>query len=339
MKKNKRIISLLIASIFFILVGLIFYKQSVTLKVPEKVSYNEKSNIKYKVYLTDSKYYNKKYLDEGMQYISSIIDYIKLDFNYSVKYDKNVDYKVNNKIKSNIEIVDSDNNDKVIYKEEEILKEIKEEKTNDYINISNQIDIDYKKYNKLTNEFKSSYGISAKCKLVISYNIEINGKTSSITNINEIKTLKVEIPLSEQMIDIQKSNDINKSDVYEEITTKGDVNKTLIILSIIFILLGILTLILFVFILLQGRKKQSKYDKYINKLLRQYDSYITEVSDIADANAKTFIKVDSFKELLDVRNNIEKAILYIKDSNDLSRFIIINDKEVYEYRVIREEFM
>jgi len=51
---------------------------------------------------------------------------------------------------------------------------------------------------------------------------------------------------------------------------------------------------------------------------------------------KDVIKVGSFKELLDVRNNIEKAIIYTKVDENTSKFQLI-DEQIYEYLVTREE--
>ena len=102
---------------------------------------------------------------------------------------------------------------------------------------------------------------------------------------------------------------------------------------------AVVTLILVVALITEVRKrisKESKYERYIKKLLRDYDSYITEATSGSYEKGKPVIKVESFKELLDVRNNVEKTIVYVKVDNDTSKFVII-DNEVYEYVVKRGE--
>ena len=86
MKKNKTEILLCIAIVFFIIVGLYFYKQSKSIVTTAEIPYTKNGSVNYKVYLNDTSYYNKEYLDEGMQYISSIIDHIDLNYNYRADY-------------------------------------------------------------------------------------------------------------------------------------------------------------------------------------------------------------------------------------------------------------
>ena len=84
-------------------------------------------------------------------------------------------------------------------------------------------------------------------------------------------------------------------------------------------------------------KKISKYDKFINKTLRQYDSYITE-AEHETSTKENAIKVSSFRELLDVRNNVNKTIVYIRIDDNTSKFEIIDGNTLYYYVANREDF-
>ena len=86
MKKNKNEIILLTIIIVFSLLSLYFFAQSKNVKTTNDISYQENGGVDYKVYLNDNDYYKEEYLDEGMQYISSIIDYILVDYKYSIKF-------------------------------------------------------------------------------------------------------------------------------------------------------------------------------------------------------------------------------------------------------------
>ena len=331
MKKNKKEIVIILGIIVFAILTGYFYKESRTVRSTGEIGYEEKSNINYKVYLTDKKYYNKDYLDEGMQYISSIIDYIQIDYNYDVKFDQEDKYVVNKKVLADVKIVDSDKNDKLIYSKQDVLKD--ETIKSDSINVKDSIKVDYKKYNNLTNEFKTNYAISANCNLVVSYYVYYENE---LGDIKQNRLLNVTIPLSQQMINITKSDNINTRSTFVGKTTKSTMNNMMLTVSLI---LGVVTLILVIALItevLKRKSKESKYERYVKKLLRDYDSYITESKEGNYSTNKPIIKVDSFKELLDVRNNVEKAIIYIKESNDCSKFIII-DNEIYEYKVTREE--
>ena len=331
MKKNKKEIIILIAVIVFAVLTGYFYKESKTIKSTGEIGYQEQSKINYKVYLKDKKYYNRDYLDEGMQYISSIIDYIQVDYDYNVKFDQKDSYIINKKVLADVKIVDSDKSDKVIYTKQDVIKQ--ETVKSDEISVKDSIKIDYKKYNGLTNEFKTNYAISADCNLVVSYYIYYENKYGDI---KQNRLLNVTIPLSQQMVNITKSDDINARNTYLGTTNKATINSLMLTISLI---LGVITIILILALIsqvLRRRATESKYERFVRKILRDYDSYITESKEGNYSTNKPIIKVGSFKELLDVRNNVEKAIIYIKVDSNTSKFIIIDD-EIYEYRVTREE--
>ncbi|MBQ9024061.1 MAG: hypothetical protein IJ105_02430 [Bacilli bacterium] len=331
MKKNKKEIVIIIGIIVFAILTGYFYKESKTIKSTGEIRYTEKSNINYKVYLTDKKYYNRDYLDEGMQYISSIIDYIDINYNYNVKFEQENSYTINKKVLADVKIVDSDKNDKIIYSKQDVIKE--ETVTSDEINLQDNIKIDYKKYNGLTNEFKTNYAISADCNLVVSYYVYYENEYGDI---KQNRLLNVTIPLSQQMINITKSDNINSTNTYLGTTTKATINSLMLTISLI---LGVVTIILVLALIAQiirRKAKESKYERFIKKILRDYDSYITESKEQNYSTNKPIIKVGSFKELLDVRNNVEKAIIYIKENENVSKFLII-DNEIYEYTVTRQE--
>ncbi len=329
--KKKNEILLLLVTIIFVLLSTFFYKQSKKITTIDEFKYVEKGGVNYKVYLTDKKYYNSDYLEEGMQYISSIIDYIDLDFKYSISFDDKQYFNVKKKLNADVKIVDTDNNDKIIYEKKETIKE--EETKGEIIDILDNVKIDYKKYNSLANEFKSSYGISANCNLFLEYIIEYETKD---TGIKQNKIIKAVIPLSEQMINIKKDDDFYNESSYIGKTTKSFANVLMFILSIIFLFLSFIGLIIFIFSIVNRIKNESKYDRFISKILRENDSYISiSKEEYTDKDKKT-IKIDSFKELLDVRNNIEKPIIYTKIDDNTSKFVIV-DAEIYEYVVTRKE--
>lgn len=332
MKKNKNEIILLTIIIVFSLLSLYFFAQSKNVKTTNDISYQENGGVDYKVYLNDNDYYKEEYLDEGMQYISSIIDYILVDYKYSIKFAAKKSYNIKKNVKAKVKIFDSDNNSKVIFTKDEDVKS-ETVKNVDYIDLYDQIKIDYNKYNKITNDFKTKYGISADCKLYFTYDIEYE---STDGEIKQNKTLSMEVPLSKQMITIGKSSDLNNVSAYKVKTARSPFNKVMLLLFIVFSTLTGVGIVVLVIEIYNRIKNESKYDRYIAKLLREYDSYITNSKNIVFDDTKNVVKVESFKELIDVRNNLDKPIVYRKINENESVFVII-DNEVYEYKVTRKE--
>ena len=331
MKKDKISVALVVSIILFIIAAFFFWNQSQKIVIKNEIPYEEKSSTSYKVYLDKNDYYDKEYLEEGMQYISSIIDYIEINFNYNASYAGVQDYEAYKSVIANITVTDSDDNNKVIYAKKEKIKE--EKMSLDDIAIDDTLKIDYKKYNNLVNAMKTKYGISANCNLEIAYNIVYTSKNAEI---NEVKKLSVNIPLSKQMINIQKGESINNDGLYTIQDRNSIFNSIMIFFAILMILFTGCDIIILIMRITNKINRQSKYDRFLAKALKEYDSYITQTKDESFLPDKPVIKVNSFKELLDVRNNIDKTIIYTKLSEDASRFEII-DEVIYEYIVTRDD--
>ncbi|MBQ9181576.1 MAG: hypothetical protein IJ134_02980 [Bacilli bacterium] len=330
MEKSKSELAMVVLTVILGILSFYFFMQSKQ-QISTVVDFKENGGVKYKVYLNDKTYYNRDYLDEGMQYISSIVDYIDLNFNYKATYDIKDTFDINKKIVADIKIVDTENNDKVIYSENDILKQ--DANTSENIDVSDQIKIDYTKYNNLANKFKSDYGISANCNLVIDYDLMYESKENDIVG---SKKMTVEIPLSRQMINISKSSDISSNEPYSLRTSESPLNKVMFGISIMLAALGFVSLVILALKIKSRLSKESKYERYIKKLLRENDSYITESNNsFIDSNAPV-VSINSFKELLDVRNNLEKPIIYVKVNENESKFVIM-DTQNYEYKVTRKE--
>ena len=72
------------------------------------VTYKEDSDIDYKVYLKQNDFFEENYLDDNNRYIASLIDYINATFKYNILMeDKDVDFKYNYRIESNVEVIET----------------------------------------------------------------------------------------------------------------------------------------------------------------------------------------------------------------------------------------
>ncbi len=331
MKRDKIEISLIISIIAFIIAAFFFWNQSKQAVVKSEIPFNEYGNSSYKVYLDSNEYYDKEYLGEGMQYISTIIKHVELGFNYNATYSDIKGYELYKSVVANIVVTDSEDNNKVIYTKKE--KILEEKKLVDELQINDTLKIDYKKYNSLVNAMKTKYGISANCALDVDYNIVYTSKDGSITN---AKKLSVSIPLSKQMINITKGSAIAEDGLYTIVDTNSVFNTIMVICTILMVVFSGVDITVLIMRTNSRINKESKYDRFLKKALKEYDSYITQSKDESFLPDKPVIKVGSFKELLDVRNNIDKTIIYTKLSEDSCKFEII-DEVIYECVVTRQD--
>lgn len=274
--KKKNIVSVFLI-IILVFISVILANKSYKLKNYESISYKETIATNYKVYLGDNTYYNTPYLDEGMQYISNIIDYVDVTFSYITNFADTLSYNAKTRAEAVVTIVDPDDNNKVIYTSTEVLDNLKEDSnTGNTINEVKNYKINYAKYNKITNEFKTKYSISAKCNLRINYYIDYVGKYKGLNNISKNTVMYLDIPLSEQMINITKSAPAINIKSFNGLSSNTTTNIILYILSVICAVIAFIILIKMIFKEISARNKISNYDKFINKVLKQYDSYITE---------------------------------------------------------------
>lgn len=300
-----------------------------------KFEYDFKPEISYNVYLKDNEYYKEKYLKEDMQYITGLIDYIDLNLNYKIKTNKKADYQYKYSIKADVVITDRNNSNKVLYTNNEILKDEKTVEKNqvDNLILKENLKINYDQYDGLVNSFKGKYSISVSSNLKITMHIDTILKNNLIKDkIVDSEDLTVLIPLSEQTINILKEYNVKGK--------KGSLSNKIDVKVInIYYLLGAIVLLLISIKAIQSlvdfiksTSNNSLYVKRLNQLLKDYDKIIVSINKLPDISNSCIIEVESFEELLDAKKNLGKPILHIEiHKKQKSYFLIFSDNNVYRY--------
>lgn len=331
-----RIVFMILSIIILIILFRIFLNNAINFKKENKLTYNSNSNIDYKVYLKDNNYYDASYLESGRQYITDIIDYIDVDFNYdlNISDDSDVEYKYY--IMSNLLITERGSKEQILYDKKEILLEQQVIKKSDLkkINIFENIKIDYDKYNDLVTSFKSRYILSVDSRLLITLHVDVVGKNKNISDIiNDYQDIDINIPLSEQTIQIQTDYDDNGNDiVLTNYTEAKIINIIYFILSLISVISMVVLVMLFMEFLNKIMVKTTTYTKKIKKILKEYDQAIVILKKVPDVKDLNIIEVSSFEELLDARANLDKPILLIElNKNQKSWFIILDGNIMYRF--------
>ena len=76
------------------------------------------------------------------------------------------------------------------------------------------------------------------------------------------------------------------------------------------------------------KKKKSKYDKYISKLLKEYDRLIAESSTLLSLEEKEIITITKFSELLDIHDNLQLPIMYYVVKEHEECYFYINHENI-----------
>ena len=180
-----RAITYTILALVFLITSALLLTKTFSTKSPELVTYQEKSNIDYKVYLKKNEFYETNYLGKNMIYVASLIKRIDVDFNYVYNIDRQSNIAFDYNIMGKLVITDRDGKNTFFEKEYTLLQTVNENMNgqNDHA-IKKQISIDYDYYNNLANKFRANYGIDTNSNLIVTFNIREQGKEYNSNSYN-----------------------------------------------------------------------------------------------------------------------------------------------------------
>ena len=340
-KKEKFLLKLFLCAFFFglfVILGFKFITNALSTNSDEKLHFQEKGNVKYSVCLKDNDFFEDECLDSNMSYVASLIKNISLDFNYQFNgnYDNlasSIDYEIRAKL-----IIENKDTKTKYYEKDYVLVP----KTTDSVknsgtlyNLDKKVNIDYEYYNNIATNFKSQYGVDSQSYLEVYLNT-YNNVNPKYKDIPTNAKISVRIPLSQKAIEINFNTQEINIDIEKYIISKAviinDYQK--LIAGIISLFLSLLFLSFTIVIIKRYTKKISKYDKFINKILKEYDRLIVETATFPDEKKYNVLLINNFNELVDVRDNLRTPIMFynIKD-HKISIFYILNDNNLYLYIV------
>lgn len=334
---------MLIPTLIMLGLTVLVLKGSMYTKEESIIGYNEVGNIDYKVFLKENNYYKEQYLGKDMQYVASIIKDIVPTFTYEMHSEEKMEYTYNYKVSADLIISDPNDNNKVLYKRPSLLvKDTKEKVTGGSFRVDQDVSINYDEYNNYVNAFKKEYALSVNSKLVLTFNIDVTGKSPLLKeDFKKSSKLVIAIPMSEQTINIGiDTSDINNSGTLERNYMSQIKKPVALVLGIIVGLLSLALLYIVIYNFLTNRSKTDVYKATIKSILREYDRAIvsSKTADTIDESKYNVIEVPRIEELLDAHDSTGKPILYNEDTeNDISTFIIVSDEILYKYRVVKKD--
>lgn len=327
-------ISLLVMSVF--LIG-----SSLNIKTSTDVqllSYNETSNVDYKVYLKPNNYFTESFLPKGKQYITSIIDYIDINYAYNFSSSKLIDaeyeYKIVGTLEANYKIDSS--NTKQIWSTDYVLVEGKtfDVKDNSNILINENIKIKYEDFNKIIDSFKKDYMLSVASELNVVMYIKINGTYVPADKVFDISNdLKITIPMTQQTIEIKTDyKDINNDQIISIEQIKRVKNYYFLILGICSFVVAISVLTTLIIKVILDEKSQSVYIRELKKILHDYGDIIIEVKKAPKLSKEKSSEVKNFNELVNAQIELRTPIVFSEIiKNELGIFVILKDDYAYYY--------
>lgn len=306
------------------------------------VTYDEKSDIDYNVYLRENEFFENNYLGSNKQYIASLIDYIKADFEYNLAFDSdNVEYKYEYRIEANVNVYDKETNNVLYNKSEELLAQ-EEFTTNEReANISKSVNIDYNHFNDLINRFVTLYGLDdVESVLTIDMYINTIGSCEDFEENEENESvMSLSIPLTTQTVAIEISNDLIDTENNVMLCEPNKMNYILLVFAIITLIIDVVVIVYLIRYEIKTRTADTIYIKKLKKILNNYGSYIQEIGEDFNLKGYQLVKINTFEDMLEIRDTIKQPILMKQNNEKTSSYFVIpsNSKYLYIYRLKLED--
>ena len=337
--RRKKIIGFLITIVLLFVFAVVFLALFVKNNKVQYVRYNENSNIDYKVYLKKNDFFDDKYLVSDKQYISSLIDYIAANFKYDLSLDdKDVTYNYSYRVVANVSVQDKSTK-KTIYNYSDTLvysKSLSSDKKK--LTISEDVDIDYNKYNDLISKFVKAYDVGdAISTLTVSMYVNVLGSCEDFNEDSKNESvMTLTIPLTTKTMGIDLSNDLVNTEDNLMICKKPDAsNFILLVLSAILGTLGVIFIFALVIYTKKTRTAKSVYQKELKKILNNYSPYIQKVNGSFNLRGYQVLRINMFTDMLEIRDTLQQPILMIENEKKDGVFFIIpsNTKILYVYGI------
>lgn len=303
------------------------------------IEYTEGGNIDYNVFLKDNEFYEESYLGSNQSYVASLIDKIIADFSYSIDMDaEDVNYRYSYTIKSRLEIIDDSSKVPIFNPEYELVSEQnKLQNTSNRLLINEIVVINYDEYNNIANKFIDTYDLSnVTSNIVVTLEVDVLSDCNAFTGSSaDTYSSELRIPLTTKTVNIKMTSAIPNAESKLLACTRGagsEVFKTTAIVLGVVDVLAILILVAFIYL---TRTEDITYAAKVKKLISQYKSYIQKINNLFETTGYQIIQVDTFDEMLEIRDTIQAPILMYENSEKTcTKFIIPTDsKLLYQFTI------
>lgn len=325
---------IIIVSVITLSFFMIFFERS----KKQYVSYDETSNIDYKIFLNDNEFFDSNYLDKNNRYIASLINYINASFNYKLSLNnEDIEYKYFYRIDADIKIVEK-GTDNPLYNKTSILKTSDEKigYSNEII-INENVNIDYNHYNSLAKKLVTFYNLDdTESTLTINMYVNVIGTCEDFEeNNNGEAVISLVIPLTTNTVGIDViNNSINNKNVIECKNANSN-NYIFIILGVIIALIDLGLVVYTIRYEITTKTAENIYEKELKKILNNYSSYIQIIDNDFEFNDCQMLKVNDFTDMLEISDRIRQPILMKENNEKTGAYFVIpsNTRILYVYRL------
>lgn len=337
-KRRQEILNYIIAISIVSVIAILLLLVIITKNKKYYVNYKENSNIDYKVYLKQNEFFANNYLEKDNQYIASLINYITANFNYDLSIDKkDIDYQYIYKIDADVNVKEKDTENSLYNFSENLVEEqTVNSNSASEIAIKDSVTIDYNYYNNIIKKFVSTYDLeNIESTLTINMYVDILDSCNNFVEESKKESvISLTIPLTTKTVAIDIGSNLIESDDNVIICKKDTkYNFIIIFMEIVFVVIDLIIIIKLGKYIIETRTAETIYDRELKKILNNYRSYIQKVNNEFDLTGYQVLKVDTFTDMLEIRDTIQEPILMVENKTKTGVFFLIPSKTkvLYSY--------
>lgn len=334
-KTNIKLISLIIILVLLVILTI---SLTISLKDEETVTsttYQNTGQLTPSICLKNNDFIEATCSEENKSYVNSLINNINVTLNASLLA-SNILSTTTYQYNIEAEVIANEKGDtsKIVYDNTEAIDSgsfSNKDKTG--FSLTKTVNIDFQKYNQIITDFKRNYVLALDSKLLVKATITSDSIIKETNNsINSDKTIYIIIPLSEQTVNLTLDNaTYNEQDTKVETIQNDNFFQRKNIITILYIIDSIFIAFALIYIIKLIPKKD-QYKAKLDKITKEYDRAIAITKNIPSFKGLKIIHIDSFEELLDVKDNLDKPILLHENKTISSAtFFIITSHEAYIY--------
>ncbi len=326
----KNLIAIITVSLLIALFFLFIY---ISNNKGQYITYNENSNVDYKVYLKQNDFYKKEYLDKDKSYVASLINTISTNFKYNLSFSPKTKYKYSYRIAIEIDVEDEKDNSSIYHVSEDLVTKTLSENVGD-LEINEDLSVNYSQYNNRISKFKDIYDLNnIVSKLNINLYVNIQDIENATKDLKERKVSSLTIPLTEKTVsvDIGDESIVNNNKQIDLVRTTDSV--WAISASILFFFVSIIYTMFLILYSRKTRTAQMIYEKEIKSIMNNYDSYIQKINGSYDIGTSQVLKIETFNDMLEIRDTLRQPILMLENEQKNGTFFIIpaTNSIIYTY--------
>ena len=324
--RNKWIIIQTAAAALFVLLASIFFITYLRIADTYEIPYAENGNINYEVELLPNDSYDEDSIGEGYSYVTALIDNIVADFSYTASADsESAKYEYAYSVVATVEVIDNSTGKQLLVKPF-VLKsaESAEAVAGTRVAINEKVDIDFQKYNDIAKSFVTTWGIgNVTSRLTVQMTTDVTITEEALDCRGSTRYVsEMVMPLTQKTVNIEirkTAPGAAKLLVSENASSAKNGFLTASLSSGGVALLIIALLIVFIFI---TRNHDINYSIKVKRILNAYRSYIQIISNEFDTEGYQLLCVDSFTDMLSIRDTLQSPIL-MNENEDETRTVFI----------------